>query len=208
VSTAVVEGDPREAILDAAAGLFTTKGFSATGTREIAAGAGLRQASLFHWFSRKDDILLELLVRTVAPALERSDRLRSTDERPEVRLYLLARGDVANLCGGPWNLASLQLLPEARAPQFDDFWARREELRRRYRELVGQLGRAGRLVIQPVDLATDIAFGAVESVITWFDRSGRLSVDRVAHEVAVGAVRAIAARPPQPSVLARAHARI
>ena len=61
--------DTREAILDVAAELFANKGYAATGTREIATMVGLRQASLFHYFARKEDLFAELLDRTVSPAL-------------------------------------------------------------------------------------------------------------------------------------------
>src|SRR4051794_26097197 len=97
-SAVAVTGDPREQILDVAARLFARQGYAATGTREIATGVGLRQASLFHWFSRKDDILAELLDRTVAPALAASDALRDPEIDPVVRLYALARRDVRTLC--------------------------------------------------------------------------------------------------------------
>ena len=37
-----------------AAGLFESRGYTATTTREIATAVGLRQASLFHYFARKE----------------------------------------------------------------------------------------------------------------------------------------------------------
>jgi AcrR family transcriptional regulator len=207
-SAVEVTGDPREQILDAAARLFAAQGYAATGTREIAAAVGLRQASLFHWFARKDDILTELLDRTVAPALAVSDALRDTDTEPVVRLFALARRDVRNLCEGPVNLAALQLLPEARAPYFAPFWERRDELRRRYGGLVTELDRAGRLLVANRALATDIVFGLVESVITWFDRDGRRSPDEVADAVALAAVRCVVERPPAATRLRTAAARL
>ena len=66
----LVPADVREEILSAAAGLFETYGYTATSTRAIATEVGLRQASLFHYFARKDDILSELLDRTLRPTLE------------------------------------------------------------------------------------------------------------------------------------------
>jgi AcrR family transcriptional regulator len=63
----VESGDQREKILHAAAQLFITQGYAGTGTREIAAAAGLEQSSLYNWFSRKENILAELLDRTSSP---------------------------------------------------------------------------------------------------------------------------------------------
>ena len=42
------EGSPREQILEVAARLFTSKGYAATSTREIAEAVGIRQASLYY----------------------------------------------------------------------------------------------------------------------------------------------------------------
>src|SRR6478736_2511744 len=59
----------RDEILDAAGELFTTTGYTGTSTRTIAEAVGIRQASLYHYFRTKDDILCALLSQTVAPTL-------------------------------------------------------------------------------------------------------------------------------------------
>ena len=51
----------RDEILDAAGELFTTLGYTGTSTRTIAEAVGIRQASLYHYFKTKDDILCALL---------------------------------------------------------------------------------------------------------------------------------------------------
>ena len=68
--------DVAEEILMAAAELFAEHGFTATPTRAIADAVGLRQASLFHYFARKEDMLIELLDRTVRPTLDVVHRLK------------------------------------------------------------------------------------------------------------------------------------
>lgn len=191
----ITEADPREEILEVAGRLFGTQGYAGTGTREIAAAVGLEQPSLFHWFARKEDILAALLDRTVAPALAASELLDAKEAAPEVRLFALARRDVTNLCGGSVNLAALQLLPEARGPAFTGFWERREELKARYEGLVAELATLGRLVVDGVEVGTDLVFGLVESVITWFERGGRLPAEQVANAVALGVVRLVVAGP-------------
>jgi AcrR family transcriptional regulator len=187
--------DTREAIVDAAAELFATQGYAATGTREIAAAVGLRQASLFHYFPHKNDLLAELLDRTVAPSLAATDWLASASGHPDVRLYLLARHDVANLCGRRHNLAQLQLLPEARAERFAAFWAKRSELRDRYQALIEEASDGGLLVDLPVGTITDLVFGSVEATMMWFDPGVSAGPAEVADAVALTAVRGILARP-------------
>ena len=185
--------EPYEEILDASAQLFSTVGYTTTTTREIADAVGLRQGSLFHYFARKEDILAELLDRTVEPATAFLARLAKAQQPPDLKLFTLARRDVDNLCSGPHNLAKLQLLPEARMGRFEDFWAKRARLRRGYRELVRRAMADRQLTPDDPELATDLIFGLVESVITWYERGGPRRPDDVAVVVATAGLRALGA---------------
>lgn len=184
---------PSEEILDAAARLFSTLGYTTTTTREIADAVGLRQGSLFHYFARKEDILAELLDRTVDPATTFLARLAKADQPADLKLFTLARRDVDNLCSGPYNLAKLQLLPEARMERFEAFWAKRARLRAGYLQLVKAAMADGHLRPGDAELATDVLFGLVESVITWYERGGRRSPSDVAVAVAAAGLRALGA---------------
>jgi AcrR family transcriptional regulator len=148
-----------------AAGLFESNGYTATSTRTIAADVGLRQASLFHYFARKQDILTELLDRTVRPALELAGHVALEDFDADVGLWLLVHVDVANLCRGPHNLGALQLLPEARHPQFNWFWRRRRQLFKIYADQIVRGIDSGLLPRAQRDTSVEVVFGLVESVI-------------------------------------------
>ncbi|NUR63392.1 MAG: TetR/AcrR family transcriptional regulator [Catenulispora sp.] len=131
---------PREQILLAAAALFTEQGFGGTSTRAIAQASGIRQASLYYHFAGKDDILAELLDRSVRPSTEMARRLeRAAGDDPgaaAAALHALAEADVTLLAAVPHNVGSLYLLPEVRDQRFDDFRAQRAALQATY----GRLG--------------------------------------------------------------------
>jgi AcrR family transcriptional regulator len=158
--------DAGEEILQAAAELFGAQGYTTTTTREIADAVGLRQASLFHYFARKEDILIELLDRTVRPTLEEVRRSKLENYDPDLALWRLCAVDTANLCRGPHNLGALQLLPEARAPQFDFFWRRRNQLFRVYARLIARGHDEGTFREADPRVAPVVVFALVESVIT------------------------------------------
>jgi AcrR family transcriptional regulator len=200
--------DTREEILDTAAALFAAQGYAGTGTREIAAKVGLRQASLFHYFAHKDDLLAELLDRTVSPTLAATGWLERVAGDPHVRLYVLARADVTNLCCGPPQVGVLQLLPEARGPRFAVFWRERAELRDRYQRMIHEAARLGGVIDVPDEIATDLVFGAVESTMTWYDVGSALPPGEVAEAVASAVVRGILRRPPTPARLRAAGDRL
>lgn len=129
---------PRAEILDAAAELFTTKGYANTSTRAVADAVGIRQASLYHHFGAKDDILDALLAETVAGPVELAQRMIGEPEAAATRLYALALFDVRQLRSARWNLGALYLLPELRTERFAAFRRRRDELRGHYERLTAE----------------------------------------------------------------------
>ncbi|WP_433628409.1 TetR/AcrR family transcriptional regulator [Nocardia sp. CA-120079] len=151
---------PRAEILDAAGELFTTNGYANTSTRTVADAVGIRQASLYHHFASKDDILDALLAETIAGPLDLAERIREVPEPSHTRLYALAWFDVRQLCASHWNLGALYLLPELRTERFAAFRLRRDELRRHYETLAAAVAAEA-----DVPGAEALPFRLVETVI-------------------------------------------
>lgn len=149
----------REEILDAAAELFTRHGYTGTSTRMIAEAVGIRQASMYHYFGTKDDILATLLETTVVASLDRARVLLDGDGPALARLLELARFNVDQLAQSRWNLGALYLLPEVADQRFVEFRSARQELADSYAALAAAaLGDA-------TDKRTLLPFRLVESVI-------------------------------------------
>jgi AcrR family transcriptional regulator len=153
----------RDEILDAAGELFTTLGYTGTSTRSIAESVGIRQASLYHYFKTKDDILCALLGQTVSPTLAFIPNLLGAEpalSAPE-HLHALAAFDGGQLLAGRWNLGALYLLPELRDARLEPFWSDRERLRLHYLAL-------SQAVIDQTgvhEAAADLPFRLVESLV-------------------------------------------
>lgn len=159
----------RDEILDAAGELFTTRGYASTSTRTIAEAVGVRQASLYHYFRTKDEILSALLHQTVTPSLHFADRL--ADVEPALtaaeQLHALAAFDGSQLLTGRWNLGALYLLPELREARLASFWSDRERLRLHYLRISRATAAAlGAGDADPVDDDTaDLPFRLVEALV-------------------------------------------
>jgi AcrR family transcriptional regulator len=158
----------RDEILDAAGELFTTLGYMGTSTRTIAEAVGIRQASLYHYFKTKDDILCALLSQTVTPTLRIVDSLSATEPElsPAEHLHALALFDGRQLLDGRWNLGALYLQPELRGARLEPFWSDRERLRLHYlavsKKIVADTG---------VDeAAADLPFRLVESLVNMWSK--------------------------------------
>ena len=192
---------PRAEILDAAAELFVSHGLAATTTRQIAERVGIRQASLYYYFTGKDEILLELLTGSVRPSLCVAAELESRcRDDPAAGLYALALIDVATLTHAPHNIATLYLMPEVQAAEFASFRAERGQLQAVY----GRLGRAassGHGMDEALTAA--LLMQIVESVIQ-LRRAGALH-DSYGHEIAAACLRLVGLGPAE-VVRARATA--
>jgi AcrR family transcriptional regulator len=170
-------------VLEAAAELFTEHGYAATSTRMIAERAGLRQASLYHHFAGKDDLLASLLDETVGPSLALAQALTGSAVSPRARLWALCHGDIRLLCTVRHNLGALYLLPELSTERFTEFRERRGALKAAYR---GFLVSAG---TREPDMVTDLVFGLVESTIMIRRDNPGLDPERYAEHGADAALR-------------------
>ncbi|BBY89151.1 TetR/AcrR family transcriptional regulator [Mycolicibacterium tokaiense] len=190
----------RDEILDAAGELFTTRGYASTSTRTIAEAVGVRQASLYHYFRTKDDILSALLHQTVTPSLRFAEQLTEAHQGLPAggRLHALAVFDGTQLLTGPWNLGALYLLPELREARLASFWLDRERLRLHYL----QFSRATR----PVDDDTaDLPFRLVEALVNMRAAGDHSSPEPLlATRVADACLRVLGV-PPEAIDTARAH---
>jgi TetR/AcrR family transcriptional regulator, cholesterol catabolism regulator len=98
---ALDEGNRRQKLLRVAARLFRRKGFAATTTRDIAAGAGMRSGSPFYHFESKAALLFAVMEQGMHAALQRqAQALRlAALALPEQRLRTLVRAHFDILLG-------------------------------------------------------------------------------------------------------------
>lgn len=180
----------REQILDAAARLFVDRGFAATSTREIAENVGIKQASIYYYFSTKDKILEELLALTVRPTLDQIDQIDrieavANEHGPAAALYALVMIDTGTLAQAPHNTGLLASLPEVRSlEQFKPYRAVHADLVDAY----------GRLGAQAAGHQVDgnLVAHLVESVVA--SRADGTDVDEDArHAIAAAALGACGA---------------
>jgi AcrR family transcriptional regulator len=179
----------RDEILDAAGELFTTLGYAGTSTRSIAEAVGIRQASLYHYFKTKDDILCALLSQTVAPTLAFIPSLSSAEPAltPAEHLHALAMFDGGQLLNGRWNLGALYLQPELRGAHLATFWADRERLRLHYLAL-------SRTIVTGTGVAADAAdlpFRLVESLVNMWTKRPNAERSSLPEHVADACVRVL-----------------
>ena len=172
--------DSRASILDAAAELFSTLGYTGTGVRQIADRVGLRPASVYHHFDSKERILEEILrigLSQTMQATRQAVEVLPPDANPRDRLEAAIAGHLRgiheNVAYTSTNLRFHgQMPPEVGRrvqPLRDDYTAF-------WRKLLESAKRGGYL--QPdldLSLLRALIIGALNRSVTWFDlRKGPL----------------------------------
>lgn len=189
-------------LLQVAAELFTAQGYGVTTTRTVAERAGLRQATMYYYFSGKDEIFAALLEDTAAASLARARRLLAEPERSaDERLWVLCHLEVLALCADPCP-GALYLLPEASLERYARFHGLRDHLREAYLDLLKETAASRELGADEASLKlrSDLLFTLVEGAVLTRRCDPRRSTAELAQATADAALRiaGVAAAPQAP----------
>jgi AcrR family transcriptional regulator len=78
-------------VREAALRLFASKGFEATGIRDIAAESGVSSAALYHYMGTKDDLLVRIMSEGQLHLLSASQEMIAQTDAPEAQLAALVQ---------------------------------------------------------------------------------------------------------------------
>lgn len=189
-------GPAKEAILLAAAELFTSKGYAGTSTREIADRVGIRQPSLFYHFSKKEEILRALVDQAATALLDLLPDFEKRPERAAIKLYELMNSDFVYLMTEPYGIGQLLLLPELRSGSLQqEVERKRNRIIGVYRKLIRQGIKEGDFLTCDVNVTTLTVFGMGEAIWTWYRPSRNKSPHKIAEQIADLAMRALLQKP-------------
>lgn len=81
----------KQSIIDCAAKLFATKGFTKTSINEIADASGLSKAGVYHYFDSKSEILRIMLTEHLEAVTEILDSALNTSDPPRSKFITFTR---------------------------------------------------------------------------------------------------------------------
>jgi AcrR family transcriptional regulator len=178
----------RVAILRAAARIFRSHGFAATGMRDIASAVELSPGNLYHYFRSKEELLYFCQDRSLDALLDVLADARKAGGSLASRLRSLATAHVLCLVdeveGSAAHLEVHSLPARLRRPVL----AKRDRYERGVRALVAAGIRSGELQAADATVATRAFLGALNWTTQWFRPEGPQSPRRVAELVADYAV--------------------
>jgi AcrR family transcriptional regulator len=186
----------RENILEAAAQIFSQKGFHATSMQEIAQAVNLQKGSLYHHISSKQEILLEVLDQALDVLIA---NMKAVVERPlppdqklreSIRVYLKTLVDNRELAA-VLLLEHRSLEPELHARHIP----RRDQFERLWRDLI-QEGLSQRVFYcQDPAIVSRALLGVINWTITWYRPEGPLGADEIAEQYAELFLQGLLTRP-------------
>ena len=182
----------KQAILEAAADLFSTHGFDGTSTRQIADAVGIRQPSLFYHFKKKEDILRSLIGESALPWTKYLPALDRVNAPAAVKLYKLMCFDFHFLLSEPYGVGQLMLLPELRCGELGAEVAKiRNDVIGAYRKLIEAGVDEGTFRVADIDVATNSVFGMGEATWSWYRKDDERDASELAQLIADLATRAL-----------------
>jgi AcrR family transcriptional regulator len=177
-------GGTEQAFLRTATELFRDKGFHGTSISDVASAMGVTNASLYYYFSSKQDLLLRVLRSGMETFLESLEEIVATDlparEKLEMAVanhlrFVFERGDAVAVF-----LRERRFLEQ---PHLDEYQPRIDRYDELFTSIIEEAVAAGEL--PPVDprLASLVILGAINSTIEWYRPQGRLDEGRLAGEI-------------------------
>ncbi|AFT69898.1 MULTISPECIES: TetR/AcrR family transcriptional regulator [Alloalcanivorax] len=186
---------PRDTILDAAARCFMDRGFNATSIDDIASRLGATKGMVYHYFSSKADLFFEIhqigmdaLFKAVEPLSEGTDdavsKLRAMSAAHVHSLIQTQHYQRAVAEGVQMHLRISTT--RAQRAQLTRLQNRRRRYEQMFLEVLEQGIGEGKLRAEQPRIAIKPLFGALNSVINWYQprrESGPGARDEVVEEV-------------------------
>jgi AcrR family transcriptional regulator len=173
----------RDDILEAAAQIFSHKGYHAASMQDIAQAVQLQKASLYHHVSSKQEILLDLLDRALDLLIERMQDAMAKDLPTEEKLRLGMCAYLTTMLEHR-DLASVLLLehrslePELRARHVP----RRDRFETLWRDLIGRGVAEGHFTCDDINMTVKALLGILNWTITWYRPDGQYSPEQIADQ--------------------------
>lgn len=182
----------REAILEAARGLFIRKGYHATTVDEIADVMGATKGTVYYYVSGKDEILFELHNRGMQRLIKNLQEIVQSDIPTEDKLKQAIRSHVMEVCDQvsmPFPADRPEFALPARQGQA--IVARRKEYHEIFESIIREGIEIGQLRPVDVKIVSFAIMGALNWIPQWFSHQGRLSREQIAEIMAEYLIRGL-----------------
>jgi AcrR family transcriptional regulator len=185
--------DPKSAkgkLLAKAAQLFRAKGYERTTVRDLAAAVGIQSGSIFHHFKSKEEILKAVMVEVIIynTHLMRTKLAEATSPKEEILALIKCELEsITGITGDAMSVLVYEWRSLNEQNQLDIL-----KLRDEYEQIwLGSLDKAkaeGQITADTFILRRFLT-GALSWTTTWYKRDGDISIDELAEEALLLAIK-------------------
>jgi AcrR family transcriptional regulator len=175
----------RDELVETAAQVFRQKGYHGASMDDIAKAVNLRKASLYHHFTSKQEILLEILDRALQLLLEKISAITSQNISPDKKLRLMIRQYLQILAENV-DLAAV-LLFEHRAlerKQHIRHIPNRDKFESLWKDAIAEGVEKKIFKCDDPPMAVRALLGQMNWTITWFSPDGGKTIEQIADDYA------------------------
>jgi AcrR family transcriptional regulator len=175
----------RDAILEAAAQVFSQKGFHGASMQDIAAAVNLQKASLYHHIHSKQELLVMVLDQALDMLIEHIEEIVHLPLAPDEKLRQAMRVYLQDLLEHRDLAAVLLLEHRSLEPDLQTrHIPRRDRFERLWRDLIQEgLDQGNFCCIDPAT-ASRALLGTLNWTITWYLPEGKLLPVEIAEQFA------------------------
>jgi AcrR family transcriptional regulator len=173
----------RNELIETAAQVFRQKGYHGASMDDIAKAVKLRKASLYHHFSSKQEILLEILDRALQLLLEKISAISEQDISADKKLQLMIRQYLQILAENV-DLAAV-LLFEHRAlerRQHARHIPNRDKFESLWKDVIAEGVSKKIFKCDDPPMAVRALLGQMNWTITWYSPDGEKSIEEIADD--------------------------
>ncbi len=176
--------DRRERLLDAAARLFREHGYERTSVRQLAEAVGILSGSVFHHFSSKEEILLEVMRSTIERMIARLREASDSGAAIEEKLFNLIRAELELLHGPTRDGVAVTFFQWHSLGQDNQrsILSMREDYEKIWLNALEQARKQGLIDTDPF-VTRRLLTGANGWTIYWYKADGPLGLDALASQV-------------------------
>jgi len=175
----------RKQVLAAAVDLFAASGYDGTSVQQIVERAGVTKGALYHYFTAKEDILLEIYTTVFDEQMAALDHIIAMDREPEWTLREIIHSLIAVTAAN----VKVSAVFSREATRMDQTrWAALQDRWRGYQESVRAVIRRGQsdgsfATVASPEMASWAIFGVTTSLHTWYRPDGPKTPQQLATEL-------------------------
>jgi TetR/AcrR family transcriptional regulator, cholesterol catabolism regulator len=172
----------RQAVIDASARAFATKGFHATSIQDLVEATGLKAGGLYHYIESKDELLVQICDELMEPLLTAVREIAGSADPARVQLRRIMHTWIEHLERKRDHMLVFQQERHVLAHGLQ--WQHVRRQRKEFEELLAEIFARGELDgefrFADRDLSLRALLGMVNQLPQWFRRGGRLTAAEIA----------------------------